>query len=364
MAEDFIEIDFLDIGDGSSGDAIPGRYRISDEITIHVTDGGYQNNSDDLIHHINTHYGNPEFIHHVVATHPDGDHLGGLRELLANFRVGFLWMLIPWNYVDILLPHFATYNSKEALTSKLKELYPNVAALEEIANEQEIPIYEPFQGAQIGAFSVLAPTIDRYLNCILDSGKTPERVQQTEGKLASMLLEALKLGERAMSKLATAIWGDENLSNEQTSRENEMSVVQYANICGLKILLTADAGREALEEAISYAPFVGLTLPGIDRFQVPHHGSRRNVSSDILNSLIGPKLDQPLSDDQKTVRAYVSAAKNDSHHPKMATLRALHHRGARIIQTKGSGFYMGSNVPSRDGWGPVTPVDYPTTQEE
>ena len=62
-----------------------------------------------------------------------------------------------------------------------------------------------------------------------------------------------------------------------------MSVIQYANLCSEKILLTADAGRDALTEAADYAPWAGLILPGINRFQVPHHGSRRNLSTEILN---------------------------------------------------------------------------------
>ena len=69
-----------------------------------------------------------------------------------------------------------------------------------------------------------------------------------------------------------------------------MSVIQYANLCSKKILLTADAGCRALAEAAVYAPTVGLSLPGIDRFQVPHHGSRRNLSTDILDLWLGDML--------------------------------------------------------------------------
>lgn len=69
-----------------------------------------------------------------------------------------------------------------------------------------------------------------------------------------------------------------------------MSVVQYANLHGHRILLTGDAGRAGLAEAADYAPFAGLALPGIDRFQVPHHGSRRNVSTEILDRWLGAQL--------------------------------------------------------------------------
>ena len=60
----------------------------------------------------------------------------------------------------------------------------------------------------------------------------------------------------------------EVFSPNETSAENEMSIVQYANICGQRVVLTADAGRAALAEAADYTPYVGLQLPGVDQFQV------------------------------------------------------------------------------------------------
>lgn len=55
--------------------------------------------------------------------------------------------------------------------------------------------------------------------------------------------------------------GEEVFSTGETSAENEMSVIQYANICGQRIMLTGDAGREALTEAADYAPFAGTFFP-------------------------------------------------------------------------------------------------------
>jgi hypothetical protein len=57
--------------------------------------------------------------------------------------------------------------------------------------------------------------------------------------------------------------GSEKFSSEATSVENEMSVIKYMTLCG-------------------DAPLVGLSLPEIDKFQVPHHGGRRNLSTEIL----------------------------------------------------------------------------------
>ena len=62
-------------------------------------------------------------------------------------------------------------------------------------------------------------------------------------------------------------WGAEVFSPDETSVENEMSVVQFAQLNGDKIVLTGDAGRGALTEAADYAPHAGLILPGVNRFQ-------------------------------------------------------------------------------------------------
>src|SRR5262245_18284472 len=94
--------------------------------------------------------------------------------------------------------------------------------------------------------------------------------------------------------LARALWAQELFSRDETSAENEMSIVQFGHLCGNKILLTGDAGRSALAEAARYAPNIGLTLPGIDSFQVPHHGSRRNVSTELLDNWLGQRLPTKL----------------------------------------------------------------------
>jgi beta-lactamase superfamily II metal-dependent hydrolase len=139
--------------------------------------------------------------------------------------------------------------------------------------------------------------------------------------------------------------------------------VQYARLRGLRLLLTGDAGRAALSEAANYAPNAGLALPGIDRFQVPHHGSRRNVSTEILDRWLGERLpSQPLSGQEK-FQAIISSAKEDEAHPRKAVVRALIHRGAKVYATEGANLLVPCNAPSR-GWQSAQPLSYPQEQEE
>jgi len=362
---DFFEIDFLDIESPKSGDAIPLRYELNGVSWIHVVDGGFQACGDKIVNHIKKYYGNPGYIDSAIVTHPDGDHSGGLRTVLEEFRVGALWMLRPWLYADEIIGRFATYTSVDSLRSRLKKVYPNLAALEEIALERGIPIYEPFQGATIGAFTVMAPTKSRYLDLIVESERTPESVEESqETAVGSFGRFVERAAAKAVYYLKAAVWGEEIFSPEETSAENEMSVIQYSNLCGLRILLTGDAGRAALTEAADYAPYVGLVLPGIDRFQVPHHGSRRNVSTEILDRWLGERLPAKPVSGQEKFQAIISSAKEDTDHPRKSVVRALWHRGALVAATEGADLQINQNAPPRATWGPAQPLDYPEEQED
>lgn len=358
---DFFEIDFLDVETGKSGDAITMRYEVAGQRLIHVVDGGFDVMADRIIDHIVTHYDNRP-IDHVVVTHPDGDHACGLRGVVEKCNVGALWMLRPWLYAEYLLPYFETYNSSERLAQRLGQLYPYIADLERIAGERGIPIHEPFQGARIGAFTVLAPTVGRYLGCVLRSEKTPEAASDQD-VFARVFAEFADVG-RAIVNFARGAWGYEAFSAEETSAENEMSVVQGAIIAGRKIVLTGDAGRAALAEAADYAPVAGIILPGVDRFQVPHHGSRRNVSTELLDRWLGPRLPQRPAQGTETFTAICSSAKADPDHPRRSVERAFVHRGARFITTEDGDVQTQFNAPPRLGWGPMPVRPYPETYEE
>lgn len=358
--DDFFEIDFLDVEAKKSGDAIPLRYSLNGNQRIHVTDGGFQDTGDSLIEHINKYYGNPSYIDSVVVTHPDGDHAGGLRKLFGTYEIGELWMLRPWLYADELIDRFSRFTSVENLKKRLKDLYPNLLALEELAEEYGVPIYEPFQGASIGYFTVLAPTKNRYLDLVVESDKTPEAVKQEQASFAEA---AGRLFARAI-EFVRAMWGQESFPEDDTSAENNMSVIQYANLCGKRVLLTGDAGRAALEEAANYAPYIGLVLPGIDRIQIPHHGSRHNVSTEILDRWLGPRLATKPGESFSTFTAIVSAAKADDDHPRKSVIRAFIHRGGKVVSTEGGSKRTGHNAPEREGWVAANPLPYPEEQEE
>nr|WP_294917899.1 competence protein ComEC [uncultured Neokomagataea sp.] len=372
--QDYFEIDFLEVHTKKSGDAIGVRYRINGSTHIHVVDGGYAKTGEALVQHINEYYESPSFIDHVVVTHPDQDHAEGLQAVLENFSVGTLWMLLPWNYIDKLLPRFNRFSNPDNLKKRLRDEYPYLDKLEKIADEKGIPIREPLQGTRIGAFTVMAPSRSRYLDLVATSTRTPSSIGASfEGMVASvedMLLDAEITADTAfgLESFIRAGWGEEKFPYSGTSNENEMSVVQFARICNKNIVLTADSGRDGLNEAADYAPLVDLVLPGgVNRFQVPHHGGRHNVSTEIMDRWFGEQLSAPPSTEgNERFTAIISAARDDEKHPRKVVVRAFAHRGAKVISTDdGNGTKRTShNAPARDGWSAATLVPYPHEMEE
>lgn len=360
----YYEIDFLAVETKKSGDAITLRYDVNGEQFIHVVDGGFQETGEKVVAHIKKYYSSSPYIDHVVVTHPDGDHAGGLRTVLDECNVGALWMLRPWLYADEILHRFSKVTSSANLQGYLQDAYPNLVALEEIAEQRDIPIYEPFQGAQIGAFRVLTPTKQRFLDCVVNSDRTPQSKAVADEGLLSTIGGLVETVASKVANLAKAAWGEETFSTDDTSAENEMSVVQFATLCGETILLTGDSGRSGLSEAAAYAPYAGLALPGIYRFQVPHHGSRRNVSTELLDHWLGPRLADKLEPGQERFYALVSSAKEDADHPRKSVIRAIYHRGGSVVATEGVDRCWRSNTPQRDGWTTSIPLDYPESQEQ
>jgi beta-lactamase superfamily II metal-dependent hydrolase len=145
-----------------------------------------------------------------------------------------------------------------------------------------------------------------------------------------------KMLERAKAKVSSWVpekWDHELLREGSiTAAENETSRVLYGDFGSSSVLLTADAGQQALWWAIQYAAKIGVDLSQLGLVQVPHHGSRSNVTPSVLNRLLGPKL--PKGSAKKRI-AIVSAPKDDEQHPRKMVLNAFLRRGAGVRSTQG-----------------------------
>lgn len=351
------EIDFLAVGDGErSGDAIALRYSDGYGSKIHVVDGGDLAAGKRLVEHINKYYGNPSYIDAVVCTHGDDDHSSGLRRVIENFYIREIWMNRPWLYAQEILDLFRDRRlTAESLERHLRDSYPILVEIEDIACKRGIAIRQAFQGMTIGEFTILAPSRERYLQLIPQFSRTPEQAKSPNVQESRLLGAWSYIGKTtaAVTSWIAEEWNVETIKEDvETSASNESSVVQIANLNGSSILLTGDAGVISLQEAANYAPHVGFNLPGIDVIQIPHHGSRRNVSPSTLNRWIGPIVQQGES---HRSTAYVSTAKESKTHPRKKVVNAFIRRGAKVYSTKGSQVYHRRGISLRRGWRLATP---------
>ena len=108
-----------------------------------------------------------------------------------------------------------------------------------------------------------------------------------------------------MNKLVHYIKGFMSWRNENTTAINETSIVSLLCMPNKNYLLTADAGKNSIEEALDYKDSqFSLVHKSIDVLQLPHHGSRKNVTPALIQRIMAKEY-------------IISCPPNglDSHHP-------------------------------------------------
>ncbi|WP_297736446.1 hypothetical protein [Mycobacterium sp.] len=342
------ELDFLPVeaaggGGTKSGDAIAGRLWLPDgSCRVIVVDGGHSAIGEDLIDHIDTYYGTYT-VDIVVSTHPDNDHLNGLLRVVEQMRVGELLIHQPRNH---LAPADVAYFTNIAM----------VDAVIDAAESRGVTVAEPFTGLTRwgGQLRVLGPTEEFYEYLI---GEHIREERSSPGaaaaRAAAKAYSAVRsAGLDVLSRTLPFLPVETLEENPQTShRNNSSAVLLLRSADDHRILLTGDAGVSALSlAAAEYERLFGsfFSQP-LNVFQLPHHGSRNNVSPSLLDRIIGSigSVD--------TVSAVISSAKASPHHPSPKVTNAALRRGAHVVATEGRTVCAYAGLP-RPGWAPVPGV--------
>lgn len=316
-----IAVEFLPVGD-SNGDAIVIKYGQGDTFYLQVVDGGYAEVGEQMIEHIEKVYGKNVVIADMVVSHADNDHAKGLIPVFQHFRVGTLWMNRPWLYAQEVLDQFHGNWSLDGWIKEVRDSHEYLVELESLARARNMEPKEVFQGAQIGPFLVLAPSRERYISLIPDLDKTPPPYK-SEGVVKGFV-EAVRGVLDAVKETMDIETLDRN--PPATSASNETSVVQLGLYDNKKILLTADVGPVGLMEAAQYAKSRGL-LSAPSMIQIPHQGSRRNVTPAVLDAWLG----EPNGGDPRRGAALVMVGKNKTEHPRKKVKNAFMRRGYPVF---------------------------------
>lgn len=352
------EIDFIPVGVGEkNGDAIAIRITENGQTTIYVIDGGTKESGEALVAHIRKYY-KTERVDYLISTHPDQDHISGLRVVLKELEVKELWMHKPWEHAEQIIDDILDGRVTEhSLSKRIRESVNMAVEVEAVAKNKNIVIREPFQGEKIGPyFEVLSPDKDWYNDLLKDFDKMPP------SRSASVC------ESQAYSRSQSFIYEDwltETLEGGETSARNESSVVLFGHLpCDKgaeRVLFTGDAGIEALTRADRYASSQNYDLSQCNFVQMPHHGSRRNVSPSVLNKMLG----QILSPNTPATKvAFVNTSKGCPDYPKRSVVNAFIRRGVEVIATNGSTICHRSGYPPRAGWQSAPALEWSSKVEK
>jgi beta-lactamase superfamily II metal-dependent hydrolase len=361
MTEGF-EVDFLPVGDGERcGDAIAVRFGTEDSYKVLVYDGGTRESGQSLVEYIKLYY-QTSHVDYLVNSHPDADHTSGLSVVMDHMTVGEVWIHQPWKYSPVISRYLQ--DRRIADNSVADRLMENISAtyeLEQLAIRKGIPINEPFLGSKIGPFVVLSPEEDWYNQELIPAfEKFHEQHDLSAAKRAAAAV--VEAGRKGAGWIAEQ-WDVELLrENVETTAENESSVILFGTIDNKGILLTGDAGIKALTKSVDLMAANRLSLPSMVQFlQIPHHGSRRNVSSSVLDRIVGSR--KGVDDGKSTKTAFVSASKASTTRPRKSVVNAFIRRGVHVFATKGMILHHQHNMPQRDGWETRAPAPFSTEVE-
>ncbi len=246
----------------------------------------------------------------------------------------------PWDHAQDIKNMFRDGRvTASGLSEKLEKSLQHASDLEALAIKKGVTIMEPFEGMTgfDGAMMVLGPSREYYESLLPHFRDTPVP------KINLGILEPIRKAAEEVINWITDQMHIDLLNNDEdtTSAENNTSTVILFNLDGQKLLFTGDAGKTALLNSIGYVAGIGVSLTDLTLLDVPHHGSKRNLSTRVLTSI-------------KAKTAFVSASKNSPKHPAKKVTNALQKYGTSVIVTRGV-FLLHHNQGNIRGWTTAAP---------
>ena len=347
------ELDLLPGGNGEkSGDAILLRCgdlnKGKSSLCVIVIDGGYKCTAENIKSQLQKYYncindsGRLQ-IDLMILSHPDTDHVSGLVELAKDpdIQINNILMHRPWEEIGVTWfqdGRITKHSLKERLADAFEKAYELDQATRNATKLSPAPTTYTCCGAKL---HILAPSTNLYKTCIAKCEKTPTSIFESTVKKGISFSKITN--EENYSEGDRINW----YYDEQTSEINESSFVILFEYEGDQILLTGDAGKKGLKEAIEYANANGLDLSKVGIIKMPHHGSRKNITPEIMDKL-----------GASGSSCYISCVKNDEgHHPSKRLVNMLNQKGFKVYATQGSILHYGRNAPTREGYITVYPKD-------
>jgi beta-lactamase superfamily II metal-dependent hydrolase len=342
-----ISIDMLAVG---NADALIVHLKDSTDTLAAVIDGGNPGDGQKIIDHLEAYvlpYSTRSGPDLVISTHPDGDHVGGLSEVVEHYKSSIwqVWVHDPSQHVSYeYFPTLAKTVRSRHLDAGRQRLLKSINQLTEfvsLVDSYSISRIEPFYGLNVGPIQVLGPSVEFYESLLPGYAELSEFASKEAVVEELLALEEYRMDlSDTLRKLKESDFACPTVDeNNESSAKNESSVVVQITVGVSKYLFTGDAGVAAFQDIQTRTP-----LEDIFWLDVPHHGSRRNLTSDLISTL-NPNI------------ACVSA-KGDKKHPRRALVNCFKRKGLSIYSTHKSGnlWQYTENIPGRIGYSTAEPL--------
>jgi len=269
-----------------------------------LIDSGNKKDGKKIMDQINKHT-NQKYIDLAICSHPDSDHIGGFFEIVGNMEIREFWIHDPAEHVSMADVNRTISNGKLIKSLRyVTESLDNSENLLQLIDKNKITREEPFAGKTHHTLpiKVVGPTQKYYEELLLNF------------RDISHLFEQESYFEKAQ-EVITAL---ESLSDTLDAQDDK----SYENSSSVITLLTIESKKF---------------------LDVPHHGSKYNLTTDLITHY-SPSV------------AYISAD-GSRKYPSRAVVNALKKIGASVFCTASAGnIHHSGTIGKRSGY------TYPATQ--
>lgn len=299
---DFV-IDFIYVGDG---DAIIIWGRNPNEIDfVFFLDGGNTNYGSKVLEHyekwIKPHLYSNKLIA-FINSHPHADHINGLIEIVKGIGSEISWGIYndPIQFISEELRENIKQSALRKEDSDIEHLYNSFQKIQELNELCELYNIERKEALSdsfnYNEMKIVSPSREFYTSKVqlftnIDFLKTVDYQ-----KVFS------EVNESEESNKPCYIVDEKN----DTSPENLTStVIQLTDSMGQKYILTSDAGVESFDDMEKN----GFQCENLNIVQLPHHGSRRNISTNWIVKF-SPNM-------------FIISAEGNKKHPRKAVISCI-----------------------------------------
>lgn len=249
---------------------------------IVLVDAGNEGDGSMILNHIKTYY-DQKYIDLAICTHCDSDHYGGFKELIeehnkmGEFSIKKFWVQDPYKHVDV--DDVKYIRKEQTLRKRLNDAYAftDGSSLLDLIDKAKIQREEPFTGNTYDPINlcVLGPDEAYYESLIPDFRVDLDFKEEQQDDVYSAINQLFfKTEDEFLSKAL-------DNAKDDPSKVNQSSVIfAFADDNDI-LLFTGDAGREALQRVINMD--TEGALKNVSWMKVPHHGSKHNLNSSIIN---------------------------------------------------------------------------------